>query len=212
MRIFHVTGLGRGMKHDLLWTTTGFAVGGLVGALGHIMRIPPVIGGQMAAHALGGVICAVGLRAGGRPVWGFGLAFATLGFTLSVTLVSLQAEFSPPFIIAGCTFAYLLAGTLATRISGFGWGTGACAFGCAGLLGGLMICGVIVIANTSLNAIVAALVVTHVAGGLLLALLLRRRRGITRSQVGRCDKCGYDLRGQLDPRCPECGTPFAPGA
>ena len=23
-----------------------------------------------------------------------------------------------------------------------------------------------------------------------------------------CLKCGYDLRGQIDPRCPECGTPF----
>ncbi len=25
-----------------------------------------------------------------------------------------------------------------------------------------------------------------------------------------CDKCGYDLRGQLEPRCPECGEPFGP--
>ncbi len=23
-----------------------------------------------------------------------------------------------------------------------------------------------------------------------------------------CLKCGYDLRGQTEPRCPECGTPF----
>jgi len=24
----------------------------------------------------------------------------------------------------------------------------------------------------------------------------------------RCLECGYDLRGQTEPRCPECGTPF----
>jgi len=23
-----------------------------------------------------------------------------------------------------------------------------------------------------------------------------------------CENCGYDLRGQVDPRCPECGTAF----
>lgn len=23
-----------------------------------------------------------------------------------------------------------------------------------------------------------------------------------------CIKCGYDLRGQVEPRCPECGSPF----
>jgi len=26
----------------------------------------------------------------------------------------------------------------------------------------------------------------------------------------RCNKCGYDLRGQTVPRCPECGTEFEP--
>ena len=25
-----------------------------------------------------------------------------------------------------------------------------------------------------------------------------------------CLKCGYDLRGQTEPRCPECGIPFDP--
>ena len=25
---------------------------------------------------------------------------------------------------------------------------------------------------------------------------------------GRCIECGYDLRGQLEPRCPECGKDF----
>ena len=26
-----------------------------------------------------------------------------------------------------------------------------------------------------------------------------------------CVKCGYDLRGQTEPCCPECGNPFDPG-
>ncbi len=26
-----------------------------------------------------------------------------------------------------------------------------------------------------------------------------------------CIECGYDLRGQVDPRCPECGRAFDPG-
>jgi hypothetical protein len=26
-----------------------------------------------------------------------------------------------------------------------------------------------------------------------------------------CVQCGYDLRGQIDPRCPECGKAFDPG-
>jgi len=29
-----------------------------------------------------------------------------------------------------------------------------------------------------------------------------------RSVTGRCAKCGYDLRGLPEPRCPECGAPF----
>ncbi len=32
---------------------------------------------------------------------------------------------------------------------------------------------------------------------------LRRRR---RRRLGLCERCGYDLRGQIDARCPECGT------
>lgn len=26
--------------------------------------------------------------------------------------------------------------------------------------------------------------------------------------VGMCQRCGYDLRGQVERRCPECGTAF----
>ena len=29
---------------------------------------------------------------------------------------------------------------------------------------------------------------------------------------GRCRNCRYDLHGLSEPRCPECGTPFDPGA
>ena len=36
---------------------------------------------------------------------------------------------------------------------------------------------------------------------------LRRRR---RRRRGLCLKCGYDLRGLPEPRCPECGTPTQP--
>lgn len=34
---------------------------------------------------------------------------------------------------------------------------------------------------------------------------LRRRR---RRKYGQCLDCGYDLRGLVEPRCPECATPF----
>lgn len=32
-------------------------------------------------------------------------------------------------------------------------------------------------------------------------------RRIRRRAQGRCDQCGYDLRGSLPDRCPECGSP-----
>lgn len=38
------------------------------------------------------------------------------------------------------------------------------------------------------------------------------RRALRRELVARgvavCLRCGYDCRGQREPRCPECGTPF----
>ena len=34
------------------------------------------------------------------------------------------------------------------------------------------------------------------------------REALQRKGVPICLKCGYDLRGQTEPRCPECGTPF----
>ncbi len=43
---------------------------------------------------------------------------------------------------------------------------------------------------------------------LVCALLLRGRGASASARAGRCAKCGYDLRGTIEPRCPECGTPF----
>ena len=35
---------------------------------------------------------------------------------------------------------------------------------------------------------------------------VRRRRRELRIEKGLCRNCGYDLKGSLGPRCPECGT------
>ena len=55
-------------------------------------------------------------------------------------------------------------------------------------------------------------------GGVFLGLaplaLVRRsirrslRRHLTKAGMPTCVSCGYDLRGQIEPRCPECGSPF----
>jgi len=42
-------------------------------------------------------------------------------------------------------------------------------------------------------------------------LFIARRAGRQLRRSGRCClKCGYDLRGLPEPRCPECGMPFNP--
>ncbi|NLX15275.1 MAG: hypothetical protein GXY44_16730 [Phycisphaerales bacterium] len=42
----------------------------------------------------------------------------------------------------------------------------------------------------------------------------RRRRFLREKLVEKgvpiCIECGYDLRGQIEPRCPECGTGYDP--
>lgn len=56
------------------------------------------------------------------------------------------------------------------------------------------------------------------AFGIVSFLVYFHRRAIQRSLreqlcaigVPVCMACGYDLRGQVDPRCPECGRPFDP--
>lgn len=34
------------------------------------------------------------------------------------------------------------------------------------------------------------------------------RQELNKRGIPICMKCGYDLRGQVEPRCPECGTDF----
>jgi hypothetical protein len=59
-----------------------------------------------------------------------------------------------------------------------------------------------------------AVAVGGVATGLLAFGFVRRsvrralRRQLTEAGMPMCVDCGYDLRGQTEPRCPECGTPF----
>ena len=56
--------------------------------------------------------------------------------------------------------------------------------------------------------------VTGVSGSIAINWFWRHRlrRYLREQLVARgipvCVKCGYDLRGQSVPRCPECGTPF----
>lgn len=42
------------------------------------------------------------------------------------------------------------------------------------------------------------------------ALMLRGNEKSRDDMMNVCKKCGYNLRGLRDPRCPECGTPFDP--
>ena len=52
-----------------------------------------------------------------------------------------------------------------------------------------------------------------VACGLAICVLVRRltvpilRQCLIDHGIAVCIKCGYDLRGQEEPRCPECGSP-----
>ncbi len=46
------------------------------------------------------------------------------------------------------------------------------------------------------------------AGGAWCAWRVSRATRRILQAEGRCIRCRYDLRGQTEPRCPECGTPF----
>lgn len=70
-----------------------------------------------------------------------------------------------------------------------------------------------------LGRVLASSLIGFVCGtalGLVLGWLqLNRLRADIRQQlldagVAVCLGCGYDLRGQTEPRCPECGQPFDP--
>ena len=54
-------------------------------------------------------------------------------------------------------------------------------------------------------AIVFAIAVMPTIAGVCLLLLPTDERLWIRSFPGSCEQCGYDLRGQLDGGCPECG-------
>ena len=45
----------------------------------------------------------------------------------------------------------------------------------------------------------------------VLALARARRLRAAARRAGLCERCGYDLRGNVSGRCPECGTPVAAG-
>ena len=61
-----------------------------------------------------------------------------------------------------------------------------------------------------------AVVGIAVSGGALFPFTRRRslrkflRRRLTERGIPICLKCGYDLRGLTEPRCPECGADFDP--
>ena len=63
-----------------------------------------------------------------------------------------------------------------------------------------------------LACVYACFPVAGVAGRIWLRAVYRRslRLQLQGMDIPVCIHCGYDLRGQLDPRCPECGQPFDP--
>ena len=82
----------------------------------------------------------------------------------------------------------------------------------------LLVClvlGVMLVQSPSWDVPVALLGAMSGAGPVLLLVRIRRpfiRRAL-RAQllvvgIPLCTHCGYDLRGQLEPRCPECGRAF----
>jgi len=60
-----------------------------------------------------------------------------------------------------------------------------------------------------LGAAVAALIVFAMCRSSVAAFV--RLRAAFAIPEGHCQACGYDLTGLSEPRCPECGTPFASG-
>jgi hypothetical protein len=62
-------------------------------------------------------------------------------------------------------------------------------------------------AVTVIVTTLAAIVPTLASAWLVSA---RPRLQMSRKTTGKCVRCGYDLRGCQDSRCPECGTVFEP--
>ena len=80
--------------------------------------------------------------------------------------------------------------------------------------------GVLVLASTTAPSVefhpcamagICAFLIGYPVVGVLsvIALVLSIQGGRERTgKAGCCAKCGYDLQGLPEPRCPECGTPF----
>ena len=83
-----------------------------------------------------------------------------------------------------------------------------------------MVCGGCLAALTYSDSLIVLVLVGVLIGA---SLVFLENRFLFRNQLQRCLReqllergvpiclvCGYDLRGQIDPRCSECGTPCAP--
>ena len=197
------------MSRYVVKVAVGFAVGGIVSALG-IMFFPL----SLITYPLGGAISGRSLGKGRRPVFGFCVAFVFLGFGIPLLLVAFQGlpslEQGWPLIIPWFLM-YAIAGGIGAAVSGLGWRVAlasAAAFGAGGSIAfaAIMLHLSLGIFDTMLLALFLVPVIPHVLGGALLAVALEYPSR-KRKKLGLCLKCGYDLRGSKE-RCPECGTDF----
>ena len=74
--------------------------------------------------------------------------------------------------------------------------------------------GYLVKASAALRGGIQGMIAGMLAGSWAVACRANLRASLRRQLVEQgvpiCLRCGYDLRGQLEPRCPECGTPCDP--
>ncbi|MCH8881156.1 MAG: hypothetical protein IID34_14900 [Planctomycetes bacterium] len=198
------------MSRYVVKVAVGFAVGGIVSALG-IMFFPL----SLITYPLGGAISGRSLGKGRRPVFGFCVAFVFLGFGIPLLLVAFQGlpslEQGWPLIIPWFLM-YAIAGGIGAAVSGLGWRVAlasAAAFGAGGSIAfaAIMLHLSLGIFDTMLLALFVVPVIPHVLGGALLAVALEYPSH-KRKKLGLCLQCGYDLRGSKD-RCPECGEGFS---
>jgi hypothetical protein len=69
------------------------------------------------------------------------------------------------------------------------------------------------VGEANMGAVLAAFVILIPLGVLVgIGAFVASLISLTKAPSGCCAKCGYDLRGLPEPRCPECGTPFDPKA